>query len=83
MNQLVETNGIRRFSDANLQRAIDRTLAALPADRKVAVVAHADTKGAALSAVVRLGDEWSVMAAAYKPYGKPLEAEAQVVWSPA
>ena len=76
------TGGIRRFDDANIQNAIDKALMELPADRKVAVVAHADLKGASLSLVTRLGNDWSIAAACYKPYTGPLSAEAVVRWSP-
>ena len=73
---------IRRFSDAALQTQIDKVLAQVPADKPVAVIAHADTNGAALSAMVRLGDQWSVLAAAYKPWKGALSAEAELVWTP-
>jgi len=77
-----ETVEIRRFSDSALQAQIDKVLALVPADKAVAVVAHADTQGAALTAMVRLGDQWSILAAAYKPYKGSLSAEAELVWTP-
>jgi hypothetical protein len=77
-----ETVEIRRFSDSALQTQIDKVLALVPADKSVAVVAHADTQGAALTAMVRLGDQWSILAAAYKPYKGSLSAEAELVWTP-
>lgn len=77
--QVVE---IRKFSDAALQAQIDKVLAQLPPDRKLAAVAHADGDGVSLSLVAKLGDEWSIAAAAYKPYNGKLSAEAEVVWSP-
>ena len=73
---------IRRFSDSALQAQIDKVLAQVPADKPVAVVAHADTVGASLSAFVRMGDEWSLMVAAYKAYTGPLSAEAELIWTP-
>ena len=79
---LTETDGIRRFTSAAIQSAIDDALSSLPADRRVAVVAHADLEGTSLSLVCRLGPAWSVSAAAYKPYHGAMEAEAKVVWSP-
>ena len=79
---VTETNGIRRFDDANIQKAVDRALAELPSDRKFAVVAHADLTGASMSIVTRLGSDWSVAASCYKPYAGPLAAEAVVRWSP-
>lgn len=86
MSQLIETNGIRRFTDANIQLQIDRALAELPADRKLAVVAHAsrfgDTTTGSLSIVTRLGEKWSIAAGCYKSTGKPFTGEGKVVWSP-
>ena len=82
MENMAEITTIRRFSDAALQTQIDKVLAQVPADKPVAVIAHADTNGAALSAMVRLGDQWSVLAAAYKPWKGALSAEAELVWTP-
>ncbi len=80
--QVVETDGIRRFDNGGLQRAIDRAIKAKAADHKVAAVAHADMEGASVSLLVKLGDAWSISAGAYKPWNGSLTAEAQVVWSP-
>lgn len=81
-----ETVEIRRFSDSALQAQIDRILATVPADKPVAVVAHADMKdgqvSASLTAMVRVRDEWSILIAAYKPYQGKLGAEAELVWTP-
>jgi hypothetical protein len=77
-----ETLEIRKFSSAAIQAAVDRALAALPPERKVAVVAHADTKGASMSVVVRLGSSWSLVGGLTKPYSGKLDAEARVVFSP-
>jgi hypothetical protein len=79
---ITQAAGIRRFDDAKIQSAIDNALAGLPADRKCAVVAHATMTGASLSLVVKLGDQWSVAAGAFKPYAGPMTAEADVRWSP-
>ena len=79
---VTEAQGIRRFDDAKIQASIDRALSQLPADRKLAVVAHADLTGASLSLVTRLGSTWSVAAGCYKPYSGALKAEAEVRWSP-
>ena len=80
--RIVEKNGIRRFDNSQIQKAIDRAIAAKAADKKVASVAHADLEGVSLSMVVKLGDTWSIAAGAYKPWKGPLAAEAEVVWSP-
>ncbi len=73
---------LRQFSDANIQAAITRALNEKASDKKVAVVAHCDGVGASLSAVVKIDNQWSIMAACYKPYSGKLSAEADVVWSP-
>ena len=74
--------GIRRFDNAEIQKAVDRALSSLPEDRKLAVVAHADLTGVSLSLVTRLGSDWSVAASCYKPYKGEMAAEAEVRWSP-
>lgn len=79
MPEVVE---VRKFSGDKLQAAIENALAKLPADQKLAAVAHVDGSGASLSLVAKIGKQWSVAAACYKPYGKPLAYEAEVVWSP-
>lgn len=75
---------IRRFSDDKIQDAIDEALSHITADKPVAVIAHATLEGVKLSAAVRLGTEWSILAAAYKDWGGEgdLGAEAKVVWTP-
>lgn len=81
---LVEENGIRRFADANIQSAVDSALSELDPWKKVAVVAHATNEGWKLSAAVKLGDKFSIMAAAYDDYqfdGTP-NFEAKAVWTP-
>ncbi len=84
---LTQVAGIRRFDDPHLQAAIDRAVAALPAGRRVVVVGHASVPGqpdagASMSLLVRLGDTFSVAAAAYKPYAGKLEGEAEILWTP-
>jgi len=72
----------RPFSDYNLQRAVDRAVANLPADHTVAVVAHVDdTEGASLSMVVRIGDEWKLGATVVRGWQQPFKFGAEVVWS--
>lgn len=88
MATLVETNGIKRFSDARIQAAIDSALAELGPNEPIAVVAHHiynsdGTNRTQLSAAIRLGNDWSIMAAGYKDWTKgDLGAEAKVVWKP-
>lgn len=84
-----EKDGIRRFDDANLQRAVKRAFALIPEGQHVAVVAHADgnlsSGGASLTAVARVGSDWSIMVGCYKPYRgglKNLSLGGEVVWTP-
>lgn len=79
---VLETRSIRRFTDARIQAAVEDALSHVSKDKPVAVVAHATLDGVKLSAAVRLGDDWSIMAAAYKDFGGDLRAEAKVVWTP-
>ncbi len=72
---------VRRFTDETIQRAIDSATSRLSGDTRGASVAHVDGNGASLSIVGKVGDHWSVAAAAYKPYHGKLSAEAEVVYS--
>ena len=69
------------FSDYSLQRAIDRAVANLPADKTVAVVAHVDSEeGASLSMVVKIADEWKFSGTLVRKYDEPFKWGAEVVW---
>ena len=72
---------LKKFSDANIQSAIDYALSKLPPDRTVAVVAHADLEGASLTAVGKIGEHWSISGHVSKPWKGPLEAKAEVIAS--
>ena len=72
---------VRKFSDENLQAAIDRAVERA-GSKHGAVVAHIDDgKNVSLSVVGRVGDHWTVTAAAFKPWHGKLSAEAEVVYS--
>ena len=64
---LVQTPGIapgtmiRSFLDTHLQETIDQALQTVPEGHKGAVVAYADTEGAKLAVMARLGPAWSVV----------------------
>jgi hypothetical protein len=84
-----ESNGIRTFDDANIQKAVDRALSKLSPDKNFAVVAHLDysqgSGGLSLTAVTKLGTDWSVAVACYKPATKSLSdvsLGAEVIWTP-
>jgi len=72
---------IRRFSDDKIQEAVARALTTLPSDKKGAVVAYANLDGVKLAVVARPGEHWSIAGVLDKPYHKPLQAEAAVVYS--
>jgi hypothetical protein len=57
-------------------------LAQIPSDKHAAVIAYANTDGAKLAAFVRIGDDFSFVGTLDKRYGKPLQAEAALVWYP-
>lgn len=69
------------FDNDSLQKAVDRTLAALPPGHDSAIIAHADLEGASLTVMVKAGDHWTIKAAATKPWKGPLSAEAEVIAS--
>lgn len=71
---------IRKFSDENIQAAIERAVERA-GSKHGAVVAHIDDeKNVSLSVVGRVGGHWSVAAAAFKPYHGKLSAAAEVVF---
>ena len=71
---------IRQFADPFLQGAIDAAVERA-GSKHGAVVAHFDDdKNATLSVVGRIGNHWSVAAAAYKPWRGKLSYAAEVVF---
>ena len=74
--------GVRVFDNAAIQAAIDKALKTVPEGKSGAVVAFVDTdKTVRLSIAGRLGDQWSIVAEAKKPYHKPIEGSAAVVFT--
>jgi hypothetical protein len=73
------------FSDASLQRAMDRAIYVLSTehpDHTFAIVAHADDEeGASLSAIVKIGDEWKLEGSVVKGFDQPFKWGAQAIWS--
>lgn len=70
---------IRRFVDSGIQASIERAVAQAGDFEHVAVVAHLDAdKAVTLSAVVKMGEHVSIVAAGFKASGKPWEGEAAV-----
>ena len=78
LGELVESKEQRRFDLASLDQAIDRAMAALPANKAGMVIGHLDQHGAMLSAIVRKGDNWSILVRSFKPYNGPLEADLSI-----
>ena len=72
--------GIRRFSDDAIQAAVDKALLAAKPESTFVVVAHGDTYGASLTAVVRLPEGFSVAGIFRYPYGGELSAAAEIRW---
>jgi hypothetical protein len=81
---MAETVLVRKFSDANIQAAVDHALDVLSKQepgKTIALVAHADLNGASLTAVGKIGGVWSVSGSVSKPWHGPLSAEAEVIAS--
>jgi hypothetical protein len=83
-----EYNGIRTFDDVNIQKAVDRALAKLGTDKTVAAVAHGEYANGqgdlSLTFVTKIGTDWSIAVACYKPATitlSDLAVGAEVVWS--
>jgi hypothetical protein len=79
-------DGRRIFNDSAVSEAVNAALAHVSEDKPVAVVAHATPLGQRLSIAVRLGDDWSIMAACYREVRASDKVDlgygAQVVWTP-
>lgn len=72
---------IRQFSDPVLQEQINSATNSIPAGHTGAVIAHADLVGTSLTVVGKVGDHWTVVAAGYKDWSGPMNAEAEVKYS--
>ncbi len=83
MAEIIERgDGIRIFDNTAIQASIDKALLSVPKDKKGTVVAFVDEKkDVQLAAVGKIGDNWSIVGQFKKPYHKPIEANAAVVFS--
>ena len=72
---------IRRWVDSDLQSAMDKALGQLEKDKRVAVVAVADLKGAKLAAVCRIGPAWSIMMVGERSWSGVLDGQVAVRFS--
>ncbi|KKN07291.1 hypothetical protein LCGC14_1068640 [marine sediment metagenome] len=81
---LTETNGIRRFSDKKLDEAITAAIARKKDKKDLVVVGHIDKNKLYFSALYKLGDDFSLVAAAYKSRSAPSDwgYGAEVIWTP-
>ena len=80
---ITETNGIRRFSDSKLDEAINAAIARKKTDKDLVVVGHIDRNKLYFSALYKIGDDFSVVAAAYKEREAPQwDYGAEVIWTP-
>ena len=80
----VEKNGIRRFSDSALDEAITAAIARKKDKKDLVVVGHIDKDKLYFSALYKLGDDFSLVAAAYKSRSAPSDwgYGAEVIWTP-
>ena len=80
---LTETKGIRRFSDSKLSEAIDSALKRKKDKKDLVVVGHVDKEVMYFSALYKIGDDFSIVAAAYKSKDAPgIGYGAEVIWTP-
>jgi hypothetical protein len=86
-----EVGGLKRFTNAAVQSAVDSALAEMKPEDNVVVVAHQvyNQDGTAIenvtkvSAVVRLPHGLSILAGGYKDWTKgSLGAEGKIIWKP-
>ena len=84
-------DGIKRFSNAKIQSAIDSALSEASPDDKLVIVAHHvyNDDGTRvenitkLSALYRLSKGFSVVAGSYKDWAKgDLGVEGKIIWKP-
>jgi len=75
---------VRKFNDENIQLAIDDALKHVSKEKPVAVVGHITHEGWKLSAAARIGNDWTILAAAYRDFeaDSDLSVAAQIVWTP-
>lgn len=85
--KLIDSGGVRRFSDARIQAAVDSALAEAKPTDQVVVVAHhvygdhGTQNITKLSLLVRLPQGFSVAAGAFKDWTKDdVGAEGKIVW---
>ena len=80
---LTETNGIRRFSDSKLSEAIDAAIARKNPTKDFIVVGHIDRDKLYFSALYKIGNDFSIVAAAYKSKAAPKwDFGAEFIWEP-
>ncbi len=79
-----EKNGIRRFTDSALDEAITAAIARKKDKKDLVVVGHIDREKLYFSALYKLGDDFSLVAAAYKSRSAPSDwgYGAEVIWTP-
>ena len=81
---LTEENGIRRFSDKKLDEAIKAAIDRKAVNKDFVVVGHIDRNKLYFSALYKLGNDFSLVAAAYKSRLAPSDwgYGAEVIWTP-
>lgn len=72
---------IHVFDSAAIQAAVSKALETVPEGKSGAVVAYVDqSRSVQLAVAARLGEHWSIALEGKKPYGKPIEGKAAVVF---
>lgn len=78
------TNGVRtlRFTDDAIQRAVDRTMAALPEGTAASIVVGKDKEGLIIAGAVNLGKAVTVMGVFHHRADGDKAVLGQLVWKP-
>jgi hypothetical protein len=68
------------FSQASLQRAVERVVAeSVPAGKHGALVATMTSAGARVAVAARIGDHWQVVGVLEKKHDGPIEGAGSVI----
>ena len=82
-----EKNGIRYFTDSGLDEAIKAAISRKNPEKDLIVMGHVEGKKLYCSALYKLGDDFSIVAAAYKSKDVPMgwknwDFGAEFIWEP-
>jgi hypothetical protein len=71
---------VRPFPMGAINARISEAISQIPAGATVAVLGYVDEDGGHFAAAAKLGEHWSFMGHLDKPWNKPLEYAAGVLW---